>query len=358
MEWDEIQGHSWESANTYSFGNQQGAFYLTQGPDLWRQIFPTTGGPNDLVMVLAGAASAGQPGIAMDNTSGSMMLFVGDGSGILHYSQDPTATPIVWTSVPGINLGEPIVSIAFAPATPGMAYFLSESGQVYRNSNVASPGSWANMNSNLALPGPVQMAVGLRNSRLLFAISGSQFARSADGGATWKINPNATPANLGTAYFQSLQVDQTLPETLYIAGNPGVFVSRDAGLTWAPFDDGLPSASVGWLQWYGAYLYAATWGRGLWKRQPFAQYGDDNVNINTQFVGTLSPGQSQNYFTWGWPQSWFVIWSVRPTTDGGEFSLDVLDVELEPTGITYHLTITNTSSNPASFEAKYAFVSF
>jgi photosystem II stability/assembly factor-like uncharacterized protein len=358
QEWQEIQGHSWESANTYTFGNQQGAFYLTQGADLWRQIFPTTGGPNDLVQVLPGAASAGQPGIAMDNTLGSMTLFVGDGAGILHYAQNPSITPILWSTVPGISLGERIVSIAFAPATPGMAYFLSQSGKVYRNRNVSSPANWVNMNSNLNLPGPVQMAVGLLDSSRLFAISSNGFATSDDGGKTWQVAPKVTPANLGTSSFQSLQVDNSLPHTLYIAGNPGVFVSKDAGSTWAQFNDGLPNASAGWLQWFGSYLYVATWGRGLWKRQPFAQYGDDNVNINTQFVGTLSPGQGQNYFTWGWPQNWFVVWSVRPTTDGGEFSLDVLDVELEPSGITYHLTITNTSSQQASFEAKYGFVSF
>lgn len=360
MEWDGIQGHSWEQADSYTFGNQPGAFYVLQGADLWRQIFPTTGGPNDLITVFPSVVPVQwmQPGIAMDNTPGSMTLFVGDGWGVLHYTQNPAVTPIVWTSVPGISLGEPIVSIAFAPADPGMAYFLSQSGKVYRNSDVSSPINWVNMNSNLNLPGPIQLAIDLRDSNLLFAISGNQFAKSADGGATWTIVANVTPPNLRTSSFQSLQVDNSLPQTLYIAGNPGVFVSRDAGNTWAAFNDGLPNASAGWLQWFGSYLYVATWGRGLWRRQPFAQYGDDNVNINTQFVGTLSPGQSQTWFTWGWPQNWFVVWSVRPTSDGGEFSLDVLDVELEPTGITYHLTITNTSSQPASFEAKYGFVSF
>jgi hypothetical protein len=357
-EWEGIQGHSWESANTYGFDSQPGAFYLTQGADLWRQIFPVTGGPNDLTQVLPSAAAAGQPGIAMDNTSGSMTLFVGDGSGTLHYTQNPGATPIVWTAVPGIGLSEPIVSIAFAPAAPGMAYLLSKSGKVFRNINVSSPANWVNRNSNLALSGPFQIAVELLDSDLLFAISSNQFAKSLNGGTTWQVLAGVTPAKLGTAAFQSLQVDRSLSQTLYIAGNPGVFVSRDAGSTWAGFDDGLPNASATWLQWLGSYLYVATWGRGLWRRQPFAQYGDDNVNINTQFVGTLSPGQSQTYFTWGWPQNWFVQWSIRPTTDGGEFSLDVLDVELEPSGITYHLTITNTSSQPASFEAKYAFVSF
>jgi hypothetical protein len=356
QQWQGIQGHAWESANTYSFGNQPGAFYLLQGNDLWRQFFPPTGS-NDLVQVFPSVAPF-QSGIAMDNRPNSLLLFVGDGNGQLHYTQNPGGTPVSWTTVPGINLGEPISSIAFAPSVPGMAYLLSRSGKIYRNSNVSSPSTWVNMNSNLNLPSPIQLVVDLQYSLRLYAISGSQFATSADGGATWHVVANVTPANLQTSGFQSIHIDNSQPQTLYIAGNPGVFVSQNGGTNWAAFDNELPNASVGWLQWWGSYLYAATWGRGLWRRQPFAQYGDDNVNINTQFVGTLSPGQSQTWFTWGWPQSWFVVWSVRPTTDGGEFSLDVLDVELEPSGITYHLTITNTSPNPASFEAKYAFVSF
>jgi hypothetical protein len=356
QQWQGIQGHAWETANSYSFPNQPGAFYLLQGADLWRQFFPPTGS-NDLIQVFPAVAPF-QSGIAMDNRPNSPLLFVGDGTGLLHYTQNPGVTPISWTTVPGLNLGEPIASLAFAPSSPGMAYLLSQSGKVYRNSNVASPNTWVNMNSNLNLFGPIQLAVDLQDSLRLYAMSPWQFATSPDGGATWQVLANVTPGNLGTSGFQSLHIDNSRPQTLYIAGNPGVFVSQNGGANWAAFDDGLPNASVGWLQWWGSYLYAATWGRGLWRRQPFAQYGDDNVNINTQFVGTLSSGQSGTWFTWGWPQSWFVVWSIRPTTDGGEFSLDVLDVELEPTGITYHLTITNTSSNPASFEAKYAFVSF
>jgi len=265
QQWQGIQGHAWESANTYSFGNQPGAFYLLQGSDLWRQFFPPTGS-NDLVQVFPSVAPF-QSGIAMDNRPNSLLLFVGDGNGQLHYTQNPGGTPVSWTSVPGINLGEPISSIAFAPSVPGMAYLLSRSGKIYRNSNVSSPNTWVNMNSNLNLPSPIQLVVDLQDSLRLYAISGSQFATSADGGATWHVVANVTPANLQTSGFQSIHIDNSQPQTLYIAGNPGVFVSQNGGTNWAAFDNELPNASVGWLQWWGSYLYAATWGRGLWRRQ-------------------------------------------------------------------------------------------
>ena len=152
--------------------------------------------------------------------------------------------------------------------------------------------------------------------------------------------------------------DPQNPSALFLGGNPGVFASTDSGQTWRNFGDGFPNAGVSWLTWFGLYLYASTWGRGLWRRQPYAPYGEDNVNINTQFTATLAPGQTGSWFTWGWPTNWFVVWSIRPLTNGGQVTLDTLDVELAPPGFTYTLSITNTGSEPATFEARYGFVVF
>jgi hypothetical protein len=65
------------------------------------------------------------------------------------------------------------------------------------------------------------------------------------------------------------------------------------------------------------------------------------VQIGTQFSATLGPGQGHTWFTWGhtwftwgWPTDWFVIWSVRPTSDGGQVMLDSVDIELANQGFT------------------------
>jgi hypothetical protein len=355
-EWEEIQGHSWEGANTYSFPNQPGVFYLVQGPDLWRQLYPRTNTAADLVQILP--QIGGQHALAMDNTPNSKILFAGTQSGTLQFTLDPAASQPVWNSVSSVNPNEAIASIAFAAGTPGMAYAISASGKVYRNNNVSTPGNWVDMRSNWRGGGVVQLAVnGARNAEL-YLITANQVAKSTDGGATWQAINGATAGALGTGYFQSILADPVNPNAIFVAGNPGVFVSTDWGNTWANYGGGLPNASVGWLQWFGLYLYASTWGRGLWRRQPFAQYGEDNVNINTQFTATIGPGQGHTWFTWGWPQNWFVVWSVRPLTNGAQVRLDSVDVELGPPGFTYSLTITNTGSQPAMFEGRYGFVVF
>lgn len=355
-EWAEIQGHSWETANTYAFPNQPGAFYLLQGPDLWVQSYPGTA----LTKILPGI---GWPSaVCMDNTPGSTTLFVGTQAGTMYYSTNASTSSPNWTQVTAINLGgDSFVSIVFSASSPGTAYAVSQSGQVYHNPNVAVPQNWVSMASNWnsgEFGNVVQLAVDATDEAQLYLTSSGQIATSADGGATWTAIAGATAGTLGTLAFQSILADPARTQTVFVAGNPGVFISTDGGQTWSEYDEGLPNASASWLQWYGACLYVSTWGRGLWRKQPFADYGDDNVNIETQFTGTLAPGQTQTWFTWGWPQNWFVVWSVRPTTDQGEVSLDRLDVELESTGITYHLTIANTGSQPATFEAKYGFVSF
>jgi len=355
-EWEGIQGHAWEGANTYAFPNQAGAFYLVQGPDLWRQLYPLTGTPADLAQILP---AIGWPhALGMDNSPNSTTLFAGTSAGELKYTLDPAASQPTWNTVAGISLNEAIVSIVFAPGTPGMAYLISSSGRVYRNNSVSSPGNWSDTNSNWQGGAVVQLAINAGNDNELYLATGDQIAISNDGGTTWTPVAGATASALGTATFTSILADPVNPNMVFAAGNPGVFASTDSGNTWQGFSGDLPNAGVSWLTWFGLYLYASTWGRGLWRRQPFANYGGDNVQIGTQFSATLGPGQGHSWFTWGWPTNWFVIWSIRPVTNGGQVMLDSVDVQLAPPGYTYTLTITNTGSEPAAFEAKYAFVSF
>ena len=82
------------------------------------------------------------------------------------------------------------------------------------------------------------------------------------------------------------------------------------------------------------------------------------MNIGTQFSATLAPGATGSWFTWGWPQNEFVVWSVVPISDQSEVSLEALDVQLGSAGITYLLTITNVGSQPAIFQANFAYVDF
>lgn len=72
----------------------------------------------------------------------------------------------------------------------------------------------------------------------------------------------------------------------------------------------------------------------------------------TQFSGTLTPGQTKAWFTFGWPTDEIMYWSMHPTTDQGRVDWTV-DVRLAGDTFTYYITVTNTGSTTTDFDANY-----
>jgi hypothetical protein len=85
---------------------------------------------------------------------------------------------------------------------------------------------------------------------------------------------------------------------------------------------------------------------------------EENImQVGVQFSGTLAPGENQLWFTYGWPQEWYVVWNVVSTTPVPGAPQVEWDIEVErasDTDITYWLSITDVSGNPTNFEARYA----
>ena len=76
-----------------------------------------------------------------------------------------------------------------------------------------------------------------------------------------------------------------------------------------------------------------------------------------QFTGLLPANGTQWWFTFNWPASWHVVWYMMPTTvhAGVPESSGRLAVErADSTNVTYWLTVTNPTSNPITFEGRYA----
>ena len=56
--------------------------------------------------------------------------------------------------------------------------------------------------------------------------------------------------------------------TLFLGTNHGVRISEDSGTNWREYGLGLPNVPVTELTFDRGYLYAATYGRGLWRCRP------------------------------------------------------------------------------------------
>jgi hypothetical protein len=83
------------------------------------------------------------------------------------------------------------------------------------------------------------------------------------------------------------------------------------------------------------------------------------MKIGVQFTGTVAAGQSTRWFTYNWPASWHVVWTVVPTTPkvgAPEIEWNVAVERASATYITYWITIKNLTSIPVNIEARYEIV--
>ena len=79
------------------------------------------------------------------------------------------------------------------------------------------------------------------------------------------------------------------------------------------------------------------------------------MQIGVQFTGTLAPNQSINYFTFGWPASWDVLWQIMPASTGGAPQVSwTVSTQLSGSAVTYWILVTNLTSASMDIEGRYA----
>ena len=75
-----------------------------------------------------------------------------------------------------------------------------------------------------------------------------------------------------------------------------------------------------------------------------------------QWEDTIGPHATIDYYTWGWPACWDVIWTpmVETPHSGPEISWKVKVERSSPYFLTYHIFIANLTDVPVSVEGRYA----
>jgi hypothetical protein len=91
------------------------------------------------------------------------------------------------------------------------------------------------------------------------------------------------------------------PEWIYVGTDVGVFATEDGGLNWSrttgyPGSEGPVNTAVMDLFWAGEFLYAATFGRGMWVTRPLVSIWVDAANAGSpgQDGSQANPYQSVN----------------------------------------------------------------
>jgi hypothetical protein len=78
---------------------------------------------------------------------------------------------------------------------------------------------------------------------------------------------------------------------------------------------------------------------------------------NVQFTGSLAPGASSRWFTFGWPTAWHVVWYIMPTSPQNgapQIDWDVAVERADASACTYWITVRNLTSQNVTFEGRYA----
>lgn len=76
-----------------------------------------------------------------------------------------------------------------------------------------------------------------------------------------------------------------------------------------------------------------------------------------QWTGVVDPGASHQWFTWGWPASWHVVWYMMPTSPqpgAPEIDWNVAVERANGSDCTYWITVTNLTGAPVTFEGRFA----
>lgn len=81
------------------------------------------------------------------------------------------------------------------------------------------------------------------------------------------------------------------------------------------------------------------------------------MRTGMQFTGSLTPNQTQRWFTFNWPASWHVVWYMVPTSPRNgapQIDWDVSVERASATNCTYWVTVTNLTNQNVTFEGRYA----
>jgi photosystem II stability/assembly factor-like uncharacterized protein len=172
-----------------------------------------------------------------------------------------------WEAVSATLDGSPISAIEIARADRQRVYIGTENGGFFRSLDGGA--TWS---ANLAgsLPGHIitRIAAAPNQANRVFATVGNfghaHVFRSDDGGMMWS---DADRGQLPDAPHQSIAIPDDAPETIFVCSDAGVFVSTNAGSTWMNLTRNLPHVMVVDLVYHEptTTLYAATYGRGLFK---------------------------------------------------------------------------------------------
>ena len=252
--------------------------------------------------------------------SGVNLVFIAqpDGKGgqnnwnwIVPFEQDPITPDVIycafdevyqsnnggtsWTSI-SQNFAADIDHFKVAPSNNQMMY-LSINGDFWYTTNAGN--SWIQSSLNLNGGWINEIAVHPTDpSKIAIATTNSQKVYiSSDNGLSW----SSIQWNLPNFSAQALTWQNNGKDGLYVGMNYGIYYTdTDLGNTWVPFNNGLPNVRINELEINTAdnRLYAATYGRGLWRSNVYNESLSIDDFESTDLLIYPNPASSEVTLKW------------------------------------------------------------
>jgi hypothetical protein len=187
-------------------------------------------------------------------------------------------------------------------------------------------------------------------------VGGGRVFRSDNGGTSW----TDCSAGLPNLPINAVEVDSANRNRIWVGADLGVYQSTNLGGAWADFSASLPNAYVGDLLFHphARVLRAGTRNRGVWEI-PVDGWMTQPV-CGVQWTGSLAASETRRWFTFGWPATWHIVWTVMPTTPRPGAPQVRWTVEVErgdAERATYWITVRNLTPQALQFEGRYAILS-
>ncbi|SDS71935.1 Por secretion system C-terminal sorting domain-containing protein [Formosa sp. Hel1_31_208] len=177
-----------------------------------------------------------------------------------------------WTSI-SQNFGGDLNHLKIAPSNSNVMY-AADGNRMFKNTNAdvntvwtEIPGILGNINSIAVHPSdPAKVAIATTDGRKVFV--------STNGGDNW----TSYQLNLPNFNAQALVWHDNGFDGLYLGMNYGVYYIDNTYTEWQPFSNGLPNVIISELEinTVDEKVYAATYGRGLWRSDLF----DDTLSLS------------------------------------------------------------------------------
>lgn len=171
---------------------------------------------------------------------------------------------------------------------------------------------------------------------------------TGSGAQVYVIDPSLFNGPVPQATWASVQGD---PAASLQASSAAVFYRNRNG-SYVEYDDAAYSKTRQVLETYRNQLKLRSVGTA--GPPPYLQCLSKPAGV--QWYGTISPNATGRWFTYGWPATWHVVWTVMPLTPcpkGPQLSWTVQVERANATQCTYWITVRNLTADPVRFEGRF-----